>query len=188
MSIYLPAAPCPRSSPFGAYLESFPRFNPFGPHRLVNGKISASHGRLSREGRVYVVYNVESVAFGVFRTADFYTRSFSRVWCAFADPPSVETVPASGELEVNLGEDVDMQCVAKGVPAPIIGWRMKVIDIHGTVYANDIRRFARGSATGMLDREKERTRKRVSEKERDEGESATRIFRLRNSSGAEAFD
>ncbi|CAL1674957.1 unnamed protein product [Lasius platythorax] len=40
-------------------------------------------------------------------------------------PPSVETIPASGELEVNLGERVVMQCVAKGVPAPIISWRTK---------------------------------------------------------------
>lgn len=40
-------------------------------------------------------------------------------------PPSVETVPASGELEVNLGERVEMQCVTKGVPAPIITWRTK---------------------------------------------------------------
>ncbi|XP_011874462.1 PREDICTED: hemicentin-2-like, partial [Vollenhovia emeryi] len=40
-------------------------------------------------------------------------------------PPSAETVPASGELEVNLGERVEMQCVTKGVPAPIISWRTK---------------------------------------------------------------
>lgn len=40
-------------------------------------------------------------------------------------PPSAETVPASGELEVNLGEKVEMQCVTKGVPAPIISWRTK---------------------------------------------------------------
>ncbi|XP_011690293.1 PREDICTED: hemicentin-1-like isoform X2 [Wasmannia auropunctata] len=40
-------------------------------------------------------------------------------------PPSVETVPASGELEVNLGERVEMQCVTKGVPAPTISWRTK---------------------------------------------------------------
>lgn len=43
-----------------------------------------------------------------------------------SDPPSVETIPASGELEVDLGERVYMQCVAKGVPAPIISWRTKV--------------------------------------------------------------
>ncbi|XP_020288171.1 limbic system-associated membrane protein-like [Pseudomyrmex gracilis] len=40
-------------------------------------------------------------------------------------PPSVETVPASGELEVNLGEQVEMQCLVKGVPDPIISWRTK---------------------------------------------------------------
>lgn len=40
-------------------------------------------------------------------------------------PPSVETIPVSGELEVNLGERVHMQCVAKGVPVPIITWRTK---------------------------------------------------------------
>ncbi|XP_071641153.1 neurotrimin [Temnothorax longispinosus] len=40
-------------------------------------------------------------------------------------PPSAETVPATGELEVNLGERVEMQCVTKGVPAPIISWRTK---------------------------------------------------------------
>lgn len=48
-----------------------------------------------------------------------------------SDPPSAETVPESGELEVNLGERVEMQCVTKGVPAPIISWRTKVIDIPG---------------------------------------------------------
>lgn len=61
-----------------------------------------------------------------------------------SDPPSVETVPASGELEVNLGEKVEMQCVTKGVPAPIISWRTKVIDIPGLFdiyHANDITRF-----------------------------------------------
>ncbi|XP_018369197.1 PREDICTED: limbic system-associated membrane protein-like [Trachymyrmex cornetzi] len=40
-------------------------------------------------------------------------------------PPSVETVPEYGELEVDLNEEVIMQCVAKGVPAPIISWRTK---------------------------------------------------------------
>ncbi|RLU24039.1 hypothetical protein DMN91_004248 [Ooceraea biroi] len=39
--------------------------------------------------------------------------------------PSVKTIPASGELEINLGETVDMQCVTKGVPAPVISWRTK---------------------------------------------------------------
>lgn len=59
-----------------------------------------------------------------------------------SDPPSIETVPASGELEVNLGEEAYMQCVAKGVPTPLISWMTKVIDIHSAIYANDIRRFA----------------------------------------------
>ncbi|KYM96405.1 Tyrosine-protein kinase-like 7 [Cyphomyrmex costatus] len=40
-------------------------------------------------------------------------------------PPSVETLPESGELEVDLNKEVIMQCVAKGVPAPIISWRTK---------------------------------------------------------------
>lgn len=40
-------------------------------------------------------------------------------------------VPESGELEVTLGDSVVMQCVTKGVPAPIISWRTKVIDIPG---------------------------------------------------------
>ncbi|KAG5341199.1 ROBO2 protein, partial [Acromyrmex charruanus] len=40
-------------------------------------------------------------------------------------PSSVETVPERGELEVDLNEEVIMQCVAKGVPAPIISWRTK---------------------------------------------------------------
>jgi len=61
----------------------------------------------------------------------------------------VETVPECGELEVNLNEEVIMQCVAKGVPAPIISWRTKVIDIPGLfdiyhyLYANDITRYPR---------------------------------------------
>ncbi|EGI57259.1 Hemicentin-1 [Acromyrmex echinatior] len=40
-------------------------------------------------------------------------------------PSSVETVPERGELEVDLNEEVIMQCVAKGVPAPVISWRTK---------------------------------------------------------------
>ncbi|XP_034170837.2 neurotrimin isoform X1 [Osmia lignaria lignaria] len=39
--------------------------------------------------------------------------------------PSVQPVPESGKLEVNLGEEVDMACVAKGVPVPIISWKNK---------------------------------------------------------------
>lgn len=58
--------------------------------------------------------------------------------CSFCvmctDPPSIETVPASGELEVNLEEEVNMQCVAKGVPAPNISWETKVIDIYDIAY------------------------------------------------------
>lgn len=46
-----------------------------------------------------------------------------------ADPPSVRPIPESGKLEVNLDEEVDMACVAKGVPVPIITWRNKVNDI-----------------------------------------------------------
>lgn len=45
------------------------------------------------------------------------------------DPPSVERVPESGKLEVNLGEEVDMACVAKGVPVPVVTWMNKVINI-----------------------------------------------------------
>ncbi|XP_017880496.1 neurotrimin-like isoform X2 [Ceratina calcarata] len=33
--------------------------------------------------------------------------------------------PVSSKLEVNLGEEVDMACVAKGVPIPIVSWRNK---------------------------------------------------------------
>ncbi|KAK1131173.1 hypothetical protein K0M31_017462 [Melipona bicolor] len=40
-------------------------------------------------------------------------------------PPSVHPIPESGKLEVNLGEEVDMACVAKGVPVPIVSWRNK---------------------------------------------------------------
>lgn len=45
------------------------------------------------------------------------------------DPPSVHPLPESGELEINLGETVDMACVAKGIPVPIISWKFKVIII-----------------------------------------------------------
>lgn len=45
------------------------------------------------------------------------------------DPPSVQPVPESGKLEVNLGEEVDMACVAKGVPVPIVSWKNKVNDV-----------------------------------------------------------
>ncbi|XP_012233083.1 neurotrimin-like [Linepithema humile] len=40
-------------------------------------------------------------------------------------PSSVKTVPESGQLEVNFGETVDMQCVAEGVPSPVITWMTK---------------------------------------------------------------
>lgn len=40
-------------------------------------------------------------------------------------PPSVHPLPESGELEINLGETVDMACVAKGIPVPIISWKFK---------------------------------------------------------------
>ncbi|XP_076280833.1 limbic system-associated membrane protein isoform X4 [Lasioglossum baleicum] len=41
------------------------------------------------------------------------------------DPPTVHSVPENGKLEVHLGEEVDMACVAKGVPLPIISWKNK---------------------------------------------------------------
>lgn len=40
-------------------------------------------------------------------------------------PPSVRPVPESGELEVNLKEEVDMECVATGVPVPAVSWWTK---------------------------------------------------------------
>ncbi|XP_034948658.1 opioid-binding protein/cell adhesion molecule homolog [Chelonus insularis] len=40
-------------------------------------------------------------------------------------PPSVHSVPEAGELEVNFGDEVEMACIAKGVPFPSISWRMK---------------------------------------------------------------
>ncbi|XP_024939687.1 neural cell adhesion molecule 1 isoform X5 [Cephus cinctus] len=41
------------------------------------------------------------------------------------DPPSVQPVPRSGELEVNLGEEVDMACEVEGVPYPVVSWVSK---------------------------------------------------------------
>jgi hypothetical protein len=93
----------------------------------------------------------------------------------------VETVPASGELEINLGETADMQCVAKGVPAPVISWMTKVIDIPGTVYADDIKLFARPSTVGMFD--KKRAREGKGEKCNTTRMSVCGISRV-----AEAFD
>ncbi|XP_024939670.1 neural cell adhesion molecule 1 isoform X1 [Cephus cinctus] len=40
-------------------------------------------------------------------------------------PPSVQPVPRSGELEVNLGEEVDMACEVEGVPYPVVSWVSK---------------------------------------------------------------
>ncbi|XP_035726230.1 limbic system-associated membrane protein-like [Vespa mandarinia] len=40
-------------------------------------------------------------------------------------PPSIRPVPESGELEVNLKEEVDMECIANGVPAPVVSWWTK---------------------------------------------------------------
>ncbi|XP_076236318.1 neurotrimin [Calliopsis andreniformis] len=44
-------------------------------------------------------------------------------------PPTVQPVPESGKLEVNLGEEVDISCVAKGVPVPFIYWKHKDEDM-----------------------------------------------------------
>ncbi|KAK2587253.1 hypothetical protein KPH14_002990 [Odynerus spinipes] len=40
-------------------------------------------------------------------------------------PPSVRPVPESGELEVNLKEEIDMECVVTGVPVPVVTWWTK---------------------------------------------------------------
>ncbi|XP_066593871.1 neurotrimin-like isoform X2 [Prorops nasuta] len=44
-------------------------------------------------------------------------------------PPSVQIVPESGELEVNLGEEVDMACKTTGVPVPFVTWKSKSEEI-----------------------------------------------------------
>ncbi|KAK0092097.1 hypothetical protein PV326_002203 [Microctonus aethiopoides] len=44
-------------------------------------------------------------------------------------PPSIHSVPEAGELEVNLGDEVEMACITKGVPNPTISWRMKDEDM-----------------------------------------------------------
>lgn len=49
-----------------------------------------------------------------------------KLYCT--DPPIVHPVPESGKLEVNLGEEVDIACNAKGVPIPFISWKYKVIE------------------------------------------------------------
>jgi len=74
-----------------------------------------------------------------------------------------------------------MQCVAKGVPAPVISWMTKVIDIPGTVYADDIKLFARPSTVGMFD--KKRAREGKGEKCNTTRMSVCGISRV-----AEAFD
>lgn len=58
-----------------------------------------------------------------------------------SDPPSVHPLPESGELEINLGETVDMACVAKGIPVPIISWKFRVIIILQIIYSFFIRVF-----------------------------------------------
>ncbi|XP_043281008.1 limbic system-associated membrane protein-like, partial [Venturia canescens] len=45
-------------------------------------------------------------------------------------PKVVQAVPESGELEVNLGDEVDMYCVANGYPVPVISWKMKDMDMQ----------------------------------------------------------
>ncbi|XP_076760842.1 limbic system-associated membrane protein [Xylocopa sonorina] len=55
-------------------------------------------------------------------------------------PPSVHPVPKSGTLEVNLGEEVNMACVAEGVPVPVISWRNKDGEIP-TLYDSTHLRF-----------------------------------------------
>ncbi|KRT85449.1 Immunoglobulin, partial [Oryctes borbonicus] len=48
-------------------------------------------------------------------------------------PPSIESDPENGYLEVKLGEEVRMACTGKGVPIPVITWKrngrdLKLID------------------------------------------------------------
>ncbi|XP_044016265.1 neurotrimin-like [Aphidius gifuensis] len=39
--------------------------------------------------------------------------------------PSVHSVPEDGDLEVKLGDEVEMACIAKGFPYPSLSWYMK---------------------------------------------------------------
>lgn len=41
--------------------------------------------------------------------------------------PSVHSVPEDGDLEVKLGDEVEMACIAKGFPYPSLSWYMKVL-------------------------------------------------------------
>ena len=42
------------------------------------------------------------------------------------DPPRVFPIPSSGYLEVDLGDEVQIGCMATGVPPPVVTWRTKV--------------------------------------------------------------
>ncbi|XP_014613905.1 PREDICTED: limbic system-associated membrane protein-like [Polistes canadensis] len=40
-------------------------------------------------------------------------------------PASIRTIPESGVLEVNLKEEVNMECVPNGIPTPVVSWWAK---------------------------------------------------------------
>jgi hypothetical protein len=44
----------------------------------------------------------------------------------FSDPPSVTPIPEEGLLEVQLGDEVVIECKASGVPHPIVTWSKEV--------------------------------------------------------------
>ncbi|XP_032669678.1 protein CEPU-1-like isoform X2 [Odontomachus brunneus] len=80
-----------------------------------NGSIQILHVQLEDKGE-YVCQAIRPAPWG-------YVTQVHEIEVMY--PPSIETVPTSGELEVNLGEEVNMQCEPKGVPIPNISWRTK---------------------------------------------------------------
>ncbi|XP_014488939.1 PREDICTED: limbic system-associated membrane protein-like [Dinoponera quadriceps] len=80
-----------------------------------NGSLQILHIQLEDRGE-YVCQAIRPAPWG-------YVTQVREIEVMY--PPSIKTVPASGELEVNLGEEVDMRCEARGVPFPNISWRTK---------------------------------------------------------------
>lgn len=54
----------------------------------------------------------------------------------FSDPPSVTPVPEVGQLEVQLGEEVEIGCKASGVPHPIVTWSNEVQYFNTAIQKN----------------------------------------------------
>lgn len=52
------------------------------------------------------------------------------------DPPQITTIPADGIVEVLLGGQVQMGCMASGWPTPVVTWKFKVSSLNFSCSSN----------------------------------------------------